>query len=431
MIKANSSIAVVGSGISGLSAAWLLSKKYNVTLYETNDYLGGHARTLEYNIKKKNNLINYDAGFIVYNEKNYPNFTKLLNYFNVQTINSNMSFSVSYNEDNFEYGTRSILSLSNGTKNIFSKKIWHILYDLKKFYRESRTILNSNTSDHLNVEEFLNKQKYSKVFIFCHLMPMASAIWSMPINEIFTMPIKSLLLFLNNHGLLQFKDRPQWRTIYNGSKSYIKKIEESTNAKILKNEVALSITRKDKKVTVKSSNYTKNYDNVVLAIHSDKIINILKTPTNNEKLLLNKARYQSNDIYIHNDRKLMPKNEKVWSSWNIKFPSIEFNNDYRKQKPLVTYWMNLLQNIDKKYPIFVSLNPKNQNFPNEKNHIKNFKFRHPVMDFANLSLKNSIENIQGKDRIWYCGAWLGYGFHEDGLTSGIKIATKFGVKPPW
>ncbi len=342
-----------------------------------------------------------------------------------------MSFSVSYNEDNFEYGTRSILSLSNGTKNIFSKKIWHILYDLKKFYRESRTILNSNTSDHLNVEEFLNKQKYSKVFIFCHLMPMASAIWSMPINEIFTMPIKSLLLFLNNHGLLQFKDRPQWRTIYNGSKSYIKKIEESTNAKILKNEVALSITRKDKKVTVKSSNYTKNYDNVVLAIHSDKIINILKTPTNNEKLLLNKARYQSNDIYIHNDRKLMPKNEKVWSSWNIKFPSIEFNNDYRKQKPLVTYWMNLLQNIDKKYPIFVSLNPKNQNFPNEKNHIKNFKFRHPVMDFANLSLKNSIENIQGKDRIWYCGAWLGYGFHEDGLTSGIKIATKFGVKPPW
>ncbi|RPH03079.1 MAG: hypothetical protein CBC53_007735 [Alphaproteobacteria bacterium TMED93] len=414
-------IAIIGGGISGLSAAYLLSNDYDISLYESKSKLGGHAITLgkimpDHNGKLKKFF--FDIGFLVYNERNYPNFKKLLQRIKVKTEKSSMSFSVSSEESNFEYGSTGLLSITNNFKNIFRKDFWIMLFDIIKFYKLSKKYINNQSNHNLTLDSFLKKNKFSNIFIRKHIIPMCGAIWSTSSKEVLNMPTKYILVFLDNHGLLNISKRPKWLTISNGSINYVKKLEESIVGKIFKNEKVIYVERKRKKVFIQSKSFSKQYDKVIFAIHSDEILNILKQPNNEEIAVFSKCKYETNIILVHQDPKLMPKNKNVWSSWNVINGSSKSNI---KNKICVTYWINKLQNLQTKYPILVTLNPPLEQKINKKRILKRLKLKHPLLEKNHLSICKKVNFLQGKNMTYYTGAWLGYGFHEDGLKASSSI----------
>lgn len=424
------SIAIIGSGISGLSSTLLLSKKYNVSLYEKNDYLGGHAYTKSSYLKSENGKkakFNYDVGFLVYNEKNYPYFTKLLNSLKVKTISSNMSFSVTNKSSSFEYGSTGIKALTNNFKNIFCKKYWTLLIEIIRFYKLSKKELNLKLHKDTSVRDFLIKHQFNTVFINEHFLPMCGAIWSTPKNKVLSMPVVFVINFFNNHGLLNYINRPKWRTIKNGSKFYVKEIEKTIEGKIYRNEKVIKVFRNNKKVRVVSKNFTKYYDKIIFAIHADKILSIINKPTKLEINIFSKLKYQTNKIYVHQDRSLMPSNKNVWSAWNaiVYDPITERSSN---ENICVTYWLNKLQNLQTKEPLFVTLNPPKDLLPKKTKIKEVLKLSHPVFDFSSLIIKPKLLSIQGRNNTFFVGAWQGNGFHEDGLKSAIDVAKAFDIK---
>jgi predicted NAD/FAD-binding protein len=404
-------IAVIGSGISGLSAAYYLSKKYKVDLFEQENRFGGHSYT--YNIKEENKIVPVDLGFIVFNELTYPNLINFLNELKVPFEKSNMSFSVSIKNTNIEYGGSGFNSIFANKFNLFNLNFIKMIREIISFYNYAPSLLNNNANEE-TLGNYLERSKLSKYFIEYHIIPMVAAIWSMPFSKAKEMPLKLFLNFFINHGLFRLKNRPQWYTIANRSSSYVKKILENISGEIFKNYKINNISRSDDNVRISIGNEHLDYDHVVLACHADQSLNILEEPTTKEREILNKFTYVSNRAFLHTDENLMPLRKKAWSSWN----SITKDN-----KTCVTYWLNKLQNLktDKNY--FLTLNPIEEIDQNKI--IKQEKFTHPYFNNENVSLQKDLHLLQGRKRAWFCGSYFGYGFHEDGLKSSMDLIKKF------
>ena len=407
-------IGIVGSGISGLTSALLLSKKYEITIFEKNNYFGGHSNTIDIN-DENGNIFAVDTGFIVYNEKNYPHFSKLINFLNVKTNNSDMSFSVSANEGELEY-SGSLSGLFGNYKNLFNKEYLLMIKDILRFYNYALSYKKINKPNE-SLYDFLKRFRFSKYFCDFHLIPMASSIWSSKENEILKFPINSMLDFYKNHELLNFIFRPQWKTISGGSKKYveaiIKKIKKNKNNKFYLNKKIIDLQKKsNKNVLIDENGLKYDFDIVILANHTNEASEIIKNYDKNVCSILKKFRYQKNIAFLHTDQKLMPKKKRIWSSWNY------LTNKINK-KSSVTYWMNKLQNLNTNKDIFVTLNPTN--IPKSEKITKVINYHHPIYDQNAFKAQKQIESFQGINNVFYAGAWNGYGFHEDGVNSAIKI----------
>ena len=411
-------VAVIGSGISGLSAAHYLSKNFKVDLFEKNDHFGGHSHTLDINVE--NNIIPVDIGFIVFNFQTYPNFINFLNDNNVEIEKSNMSFSVSVKGTNIEYCGKGILGIFSNKTNLLNFNFFKMFFEIIKFYKKSNNL--KNTEENLKLDDFLKSEGMSEYFINYHIVPMVSAIWSMPPYEAKQMPLTFFLKFFQNHGLFNLKKRPQWYTIKNRSRTYVNKILKTISGEYYKNYPINKISRYSNGVQVfyGGKNEFFDYDKVVIATHADEALSLISEPTKDEKDILSNFKYKKNYAIIHTDETVMPNNKKAWSSWNS-----SVNKDNNSQTS-ITYWLNLLQNLNTKKNFFLSLNPF---YKIEKNKIiKEINFTHPYYDKAALDNQKRLKYIQNKNNTLYCGSYFGYGFHEDGIKSSIEIIKYFNDK---
>ena len=404
-------IAVIGSGISGLSAAYYLSKSHKVDLFEKQDHFGGHAYTLEVDLQNK--IIPVDIGFIVFNYKTYPNLISFFQENKIKIEKSDMSFSVSVKDTNIEYCGRGINGIFSNRSNLFNIKFIKMFFEIISFYKKSNN-LNDVKLD-LSLGEFLNQQRLSKYFINYHLIPMVSAIWSMPPYEANQMPLSFFLKFFQNHGLFKIKDRPQWYTVSNRSKTYVDKILKQISGEYFKNYKINRIKRylNGAQVYYGNDNEFFSYDKVIIATHADEALKLIEKPTEEERTILSNFKYKENIAYIHFDENIMPKNKKNWCSWNSSVDELNVNNNS------VTYWLNLLQNLKEDKNIFLTLNPYQK--INEEKIFKKVKFTHPYYDQNTLINQKNLSKIQNKESILFCGSYFGYGFHEDGIKSSLNI----------
>ena len=408
-------IAVIGSGISGLSAAHYLSKKNKVDLFEKEDHFGGHSYTID--IKDNNNHVPVDIGFIVFNFKTYPNFVKFLNDNGIEIEKSNMSFSVSVKETEIEYCGKGLLGIFSNKKNLLNFDFFKMFFEIIKFYKKSNDL--KNIEENLTLDDFLKREKMSKYFINYHIIPMVSAIWSMPPYEAKQMPLKFFLRFFQNHGLFNLKNRPQWYTIKNRSRTYVKKILETISGEYYKNYRINKISRFSNGVRVYygGNNEYFDYDKVVIATHADEALSLITDPTEEEKNILANFKYKNNTAIIHTDESVMPKNKKTWSSWN------SLVNKENTSETSITYWLNLLQNLKLNRNIFLSINPFLK--IDQKKVVSKVKFTHPYYDKEALENQNRLKNIQNKKNLLFCGSYFGYGFHEDGIKSSLEMIKSF------
>jgi len=419
--------AVVGSGISGLSMATILSQDHEVTLYEKDDRYGGHSNTVEINYD--NEIINVDTGFIVFNKANYPNLIKLFKFFSINYENSDMSLSVQHEGMGIEWSGQNFKSIFSKKK--FLKKLYFLIavIQIPIFNFHVKYLINYRSLETISLREWLGKNPYSKSFQNLYLLPMAGAIWSMPSDDVLKYPIKSLFEFFNNHKLLHSKhDRPKWKTVSNGSISYVRKLVKFLSAnpkvKIKKNINILSIERnKDYILIEDSNNNSKKFDHIIFSINPSKTLEILSDAESKEIEILKNFTTNKNTAYLHNDISLMPNLKKTWSSWNV------FTPKEKKKNISVTYWMNKLQNIKEKNPLFLSLNPANP--PKENSIFRVIEYEHPVFDLKSINSQKLLKKIQGNKNTWHCGAWSGNGFHEDGIQSSLKLAKALGIKVLW
>mgnify|MGYP001197735744 CR=1 FL=1 len=403
-------IAVVGSGISGLSAAYYLSKKHHVDLYEKEDHFGGHSHTIDLTFDKKK--ISVDIGFIVFNFETYPNLIDFFKENEVEIEKSNMSFSVSVDNTNFEYCGNGLKGIFSNKLNIFNYKFLQMFFDIIKFYKKCDKI--EIFDEKYTLGEYLKENNLSQTFIDYHLIPMVSAIWSMPPVEASKMPIKFFLKFFQNHGLFKLKNRPQWYTVSNRSRSYVEKIISKISGEYFKNYEVKKIHRKTSGIDLYygGANEFFNYDKVVIATHADEAISLIDKPTQKETEILSNFSYKENVAFIHTDKRAMPKNKKAWCSWNSSV-------DKKDNKNSITYWLNLLQNLKCNEDIFLTLNPYFE--IDESKVLKKVKFTHPYFDQSALNNQIKLNELQNKKDVLYCGSYFGYGFHEDGINSSIEM----------
>ena len=406
-------IAVIGSGISGLSSAYYLSKKYKVDLFEKDDHFGGHSYT--YEIKERDKIVPVDLGFIVFNEATYPNLIRFFKHLNVPYEKSDMSFSVSIKNSNIEYSGSGLGGLFANKSNLFNLKFLNMIREIISFYKIAPELLNEEIKEQ-TLGDYLEEKKLSKYFIEYHLIPMVAAIWSMPFDKAKEMPLKFFLNFFNNHGLFKLKNRPQWFTVTNRSRSYVKNITGKISGEIFKNYKVDKIIRSDDNIRIMIGNDYIDYDQVVLASHADESLNMIEKPTAEEKNLLGKFQYVKNEAFLHTDENLMPIKKRAWSSWN----SISNN-----EETCITYWLNKLQNLKSEKNYFLTLNPIFK--INDNSVIKKVNFTHPYLNSENTKIQKDLHIIQGKKRTWFCGSYFGYGFHEDGLKSSIELTNNFKI----
>ena len=406
-------IAVVGAGISGLSAAYYLSKKHKVDLFEKENQFGGHANTIKvaYNPNKE---IPIDIGFMVFNKQTYPN---LINFFlenKIEIEKSDMSFSVTVENSGLEYCGKGLGGIFSNKKNLFNLKFLKMFFEILSFYKNCEKIEIKKISS-ITLGEYLTEIKISEYFINYHIIPMVSAIWSMPPYEAKQMPLSFFLSFFKNHGLFKIKDRPQWFTVTNRSKTYVDKIIGQVSGEHFKNYNINKITRNDlgAKIFYGEENEFFDYDKVVIATHADEALKIIDNPTLDEKSILRKFKYRANTAVIHFDESVMPKNKKAWCAWNS---SMDSNNN---EKTAVTYWINQLQNLKIDRNIFLTINPFKE-IENDKI-FKKVAFTHPYYDTEALTNQSNLHKIQNKKHILFCGSYFGYGFHEDGIKSSIDM----------
>ena len=405
-------IAVIGSGISGLSAAYFLSKRHKVDLFEKDDHFGGHSYTVDVEYEK-NKKISVDVGFIVFNHQTYPNLINFFKENEIEIEKSNMSFSVSVKDTSIEYCGNGLNGIFANKKNLFNIKFLKMFLDIMSFYKKSSNLKNLDTKETLG--NYLKKQKLSNFFIDYHLIPMVSAIWSMPPQESSTMPLKFFLNFFQNHGLFKLKNRPQWYTVKNRSRTYVNKILSKISGEYYKNYKINKIKRETNSIKIYYGDHSEffDYEKIVLAIHADDALSLIDNPLKGENEILSNFNYKKNIAILHTDENLMPKNKKIWSSWNSKVDSKNIN------KNSVTYWLNLLQNLNINKNIFLTLNPFIK--IDEKKIIKKIDFTHPYYNQETLVNQKKLNLIQNKKNILFCGSYFGYGFHEDGIKSSLEM----------
>ena len=405
-------IAIVGSGISGNSLAYTLSKEHDITLFEKNNRLGGHSHTHE--IISQGKKINVDTGFIVFNKKTYPLFTKLLDELNVHYEKSDMSFSVFSKDRNFEYNGTTLNTLFSQRKNIFNYKFIKMIYEIIKFNKVALTLLSAKTE--ISLETFLRQNNFSDYFCKNYILPMGSAIWSSNINSMLKFPAVFFVKFFNNHGMLNINDRPQWLTVTNGSKEYVEKLTASIKKNIRLNCPVKAVKRNKDSVEVKSSDGTEIFDYIFFACHSDEALKLIIDPSTQEKEVLSSIPYSKNEVTLHTDESIMPSNKLTWAAWN-------YNIDSTNDMPIaLTYNMNIPQNLKTQQTILVTLND-NGNINPEKV-LKKINYDHPLFSLKSVEAQKNYGIISGVNRTGYAGAYWGNGFHEDGISSAYN-AIKF------
>ena len=408
-------IAVIGSGISGLSAAYYLSKKYEVDLFEKNDHFGGHSYT--YEINENNKKVPVDLGFIVFNKLTYPNLINFFNELEVPYEKSDMSFSVSVKDSTIEYGGTGFNALFARKNNLLNFNFIKMIYEIISFYKTAPILLKKDLKN-ITLGNFLDSSKLSKYFINYHIIPMVAAIWSMPFSKARDIPFELFLNFFNNHGLFKLKNRPQWYTVTNRSRAYVSKVLDKINGDYLKNYKIKKIIRSHDNVRIfmDTEGDYRDYDHVVLSCHADESLNLIENPTDDEKKILKEFSYIPNTAYLHKDNNLMPNRKNAWSSWN----SISRKD---LKKTCVTYWLNRLQSLDTKENYFLTLNPICE--IKENKIIKKVNFTHPYLNIKSFKMQNRLKDLQGVKRTWFSGSYFGYGFHEDGLKSSLEMLEQF------
>jgi uncharacterized protein len=423
-------IAVIGTGIAGNAAAWTLSKRYPVTVYEREIRPGGHSHTVT--VDYDGTPIAVDIGFIVYNELNYPDLTAMFDHLGVATRESCMSFAVTADGGRFEWkgGGDNWRQLTAGLfaqpQNLFSPSYLWMLRDILTFNRESVQDCAAGRLTGMSLGEYFRRKKFSPRLLSDYLAPMGAAIWSTPARDMLDFPAENFVAFFSNHCLLQY-NRPVWRTVTGGSRNYVEALTAAFRDRIRLGCTVTSVERKARGVVVIDSHgSSETYDHVVIAAHSDQALKMLSDADDRERSVLGAIGYSPNTIYLHRDTRLMPKRRSVWASWNfLRWP----RQGTALNDVAVTYWMNELQGIDKAKPLFVSLNPPFA--PDPKLTFGQYICEHPQYDAAAFSAQRRLKEIQGKRHTWFCGAWTGYGFHEDGIRSGLAVAEALGATAPW
>ncbi len=417
-------IAVIGTGISGMSAAWLLSQRHNVTVYECDNRVGGHSNTVT--VESTKGPIPVDTGFIVYNEATYPNLTALFDHLQVPTQLSDMSFAVSIADGDLEYSGSNLSGLFAGTRNLLRPRFWSMLHDLQRFYREAPRDLAILEESHTTLGDYLDAGAYGTAFRRDHLLPMAASIWSAPGATILNYPAAAFIRFQDSHGLLRLRSRPPWRTVLGGSRAYVKRLTRSYADRIRLSAGVTAVDRTADGVSVRDRNgRVEKFDDVVIATHADQALALLDDPTPEERRLLGAFGYSHNVAVLHSDPRLMPKRRAVWSSWNHIGRD---GDDDAKECPTVTYWMNTLQHIPHDTQLFVTLNP--QCAPHDEWHRE--LYDHPLFNSAAIKAQRQLWSLQGRRNTWFAGAYFGAGFHEDGLQAGLAVAEALGqVRRPW
>ena len=406
-------IAVVGAGISGLSAAYYLSKKHKVDLFEKENQFGGHANTIKV-AYDHNKEIAVDIGFMVFNKNTYPNLINFFSENKIEIEKSDMSFSVSVDGSDMEYCGKGLGGIFSNKKNLLNIKFIKMFFEIISFYKNCEKIETEEVKS-ITLGEHLKEIKISDYFINYHIIPMVSAIWSMPPLEATQMPLSFFLNFFKNHGLFKIKDRPQWFTVANRSKTYVDKIISQISGEHFKNYNINKVVRNDfgAKIFYGEENEFFDYDKVVIATHADEALKIIDNPTSDEELILKNFKYRGNTAVIHFDESIMPKNKNAWCSWNS---SMSADNI---EKTSVTYWLNQLQNLKIDKNIFLTINPFRE-IPANKTY-KKVRFTHPYFDADALLNQSNLQKIQNKKNILFCGSYFGYGFHEDGIKSSIEM----------
>ncbi|MDQ2083064.1 NAD(P)/FAD-dependent oxidoreductase [Xanthobacteraceae bacterium Astr-EGSB] len=417
-------IAIIGTGISGLSAAWLLSQRHAVTVYEQAERVGGHSNTVT--VPDAAGAIPVDTGFIVYNEATYPNLVALFDHLGVATKPSDMSFAVSLDDGRLEYSGSGLAGLLAQPQNLLRPRFWSMLADIVRFYRlASRDAAAGTTAPDLSLRDYLDGGGFGHAFREDHLLPMAGAIWSSSPTRMEAFPAAAFLRFHHNHGLLKLRDRPQWRTVAGGSRAYVERLTAPFANRIRRDTAVCAIRRSHDGVHVTDSGgHTTRYDHVVVATHADQALALLSDPSIAETSLLGSIPYSRNLAVLHSDTDFMPRRRSAWASWNYLG-----HGDRTPDQVCVTYWMNLLQGIDGR-PLFVTLNPPRP--PRAGTLIRSEVYEHPLFDAAALSAQARLWSLQGQRHTWFCGAYFGAGFHEDGLQAGLAVAEQLGgLSRPW
>ena len=411
-------IAIIGSGVSGLVSSLILSRKHNVTIFEKNSYLGGHVHT--HKLNDVNGTFNVDSGFIVYNENTYPNFIKLMKILDVDTQNTSMGFS--YTDDNdFEYSGNSFSSLFAKKSNLVNFSFYQFIYNILKFNK-----IALKDMDNLDVEikliDYLKNNKISNSLIEKYIIPMGSAIWSTDPKTMKDMPAKFFIRFFKNHGLLDVRNRPQWKVIKNGSFQYVKKIYKQlkkNDTKIFLEHNVNKVTRVKNKVTIKiEGKEEKQFDKVVFACHSDQTLRLLENASQDEINILGDIQYQKNTATIHTDINILPNREKAWSSWN-------YLSTKKSNKVILTYNMNILQSLKSKDVFCVTIN--DPGLINNNKIIKTINYSHPLFSESSIKAQSKKNLINGKNNTFFSGAYWGYGFHEDGVNSALDVCNHFNM----
>lgn len=415
-------IGIIGTGISGLGIAYLLYPHHNIKIYEQNNYIGGHSRTID--IHTADGKIFVDTGFIVFNKKNYPLLTSLFEHLNVPVEKSDMSFGVSINNGWLEYGSMNFRNIFIQKSNIINLKFLGMIRDILKFNKNAKSYLECDPE--ITLKKCLDELQLGQWFQKYYLLAMGGAIWSTPISLMLEFPAKTFIRFFENHGLLTVNNHPAWYTVKNGSREYIKRLTEKFSHNILLGSSVTKVVRNEEKVIVydNKGNIDK-HDEIIFACHADQALKIIENPSEKESNILSKFIYQNNKIVVHSDTRFMPKRKGAWASWVYLLDNQDDHNNHIS----LSYWMNNLQSLKIKTPIIATLNPTRK--PQEHLIYDEYWFDHPIFDREAIKSQEKINNIQGENRFWFCGAYQRYGFHEDGLWSAVNIAEKMGIKPSW
>ena len=416
-------IAVIGSGIAGLSAAWLLSRAHKVTLFEANDYLGGHTHTVDVTLDGITAPV--DTGFLVFNERTYPNLIALFDHLGVASTASDMSFSVRLATEGLEWAGSNLATVFAQRRNLLRPAFWGMLSDILRFNREATALAQQPADSAQSLGEFLEAGRYGRAFRDWYLLPMAGAIWSCPTAAMLQYPARTFFTFCANHGLLQVSDRPQWRTVNGGARCYVEKLAAAISDIRLGRPVQ-QVLRDPRGATLHVAGHAaEHFDAVVLACHSDQALSLLGDADAVERRVLGAIGYQDNDVVLHTDERFLPRRRSAWSAWNY-----HADDAGDGSRPVgVSYLINKLQPLPFTRPVIVTLNPSRE--PRPECLIDRYRYAHPVFDLGSIAAQARLPGLQGRHNTWYCGAWTGYGFHEDGLKAGIGVAAALGVTAPW
>jgi len=420
-IPRDSRIAVIGAGISGLASAWLLRDHSRVSLFEAGAYFGGHSNTVDVSIEGLTHPV--DTGFLVHNDLTYPNLIQLFAHLNIPVHSSDMSFGVSIQEPDIEWAGSSLGTVFAQRSNMFKPKFLIMLRDILRFNRSAQHYLELTRDQPVTLGELLDRERFGQPMRDWYLLPMAAAIWSSSVKDILGFPAATFLAFCLNHRLLQIENRPQWKTVVGGSREYVKAmIGQLSDARV--NCPVHRVQREGDHVVIRSAQGVEHFDAVIFACHAPTALALLDA-NEAEREVLQGFRYQPNKAVLHLDTALLPRRKKVWSAWNY----MSSRGEGAQRPVAVSYLLNQLQPLPFQSPVIVTLNPNQE--PNPDLVLRTFDYEHPVMNLEAEHAQRLLPNIQGRNRAWFCGAWSGYGFHEDGLKSALRVVKDFDVDIPW